>query len=232
LRNRSVLGFVKLTAMDVPAVVIAATWAAAECSVAFREWNRKRRGHRVLQARPEKRAAEIADGELVRVHGLSVADRTLVAPLSGRPCIGYSVAVEEREGLLWRKIAQREEFLPFRIVADGRDFHVDGPFLLALKIDARRDKVKEPSPAEASVLGELRVSPRDFLKLRRNLRIREARIEEHDVIWVSGLACVAVDPRGEREVLRGQPIRREIFGTPREPTVLADELDGRVSDLV
>jgi hypothetical protein len=34
------------------------------------------------------------------------------------------------------------------------------------------------------------------------------------------------------ETLRGQPIRRTIRGTPAEPTVLADELDGRVRDLV
>jgi hypothetical protein len=197
-----------------------------------RERNRKRRGHRSLQARPERRPAEVADGELVRVRGLSVAEQSLVAPLSGRPCIGYCVALEERLDFSWRRIAQREDFLPFRLAADGVSFEVEGPFLVALKIDTRGERLVTPSPVEAKVLADLGVSQRGFLITKRDLRLREARLEQDDVIWVSGLASIAIDSRGERDTLRGPPMRRVIRGTTQEPTVLADDLAAPVRDLV
>jgi hypothetical protein len=73
---------------------------------------------------------------------------------------------------------------------------------------------------------------RGFLQTKRELRFREARLEQNEVIWASGCAEIAVDPRGERDTLRGLPMRRLLHGTAREPTVLADELDGPARDLV
>jgi hypothetical protein len=217
--------------------VVGVLWAALYSARALRERNRKRRGHLALRARPERPLAEIVDGELVRVRGVSLAEGSLVAPLSGRPCIGYCVSVEEREDVSgWRRIGQLEEFLPFRLATDGLAFHVEGPFLLALRIDTRGDRIVRPSLAEKRVLWGTGIVPRGFpmtdLMSERELRLCEARVEQEDVIWVSGRASIGVDPRGARDTLRDPPMKRVIRGTSDEPTVLADDLGDRVRDLV
>jgi hypothetical protein len=188
----------------------------------------RRRARRLLARASRKPLATIVAGDRARALGVVVrAKRTVVAPFSRRRCVAFRATIEELqsqgEAPAWRQIFAVEECLPFDLSADGVEAGVEGPFLLGLEVDARTEGEHETSPQVLDAMRRLGVDMQGAPGRPRKLRFREAVLEPNDPVWVLGRASVVVDPDGRRESLRGEPVKRVIRGSKREPVVLADE---------
>lgn len=192
----------------------------------------RRRARRLLARADGKPLPALAEGERARVHGVVMrGDRALEAPFTGRRCVAYRMIAEvwEEEGG-WREVAASEDAAPFELASEGVEARVEGPFLVGLEFDARSEKEREHSPRVASTYRRLGVDLIDSFDRPRRLRFREAALEPGDPVWVLGCASVVVDPSGRRESPRGQPVKRVIRGTKRDPVVIADEAAPGVLD--
>jgi hypothetical protein len=176
----------------------------------------KQRARRLIRRAKEKLLGAVAGGDHVRVLGLVRSAReTLCAPYSGRRCVAFRAVVytaDHANDDKGSEISRVERSVPFFLVADGIEARVEGPFLLGLEIDDRGTEAELPRGA--------------FKEARRflvGLRWNEATLEEGDPVWVLGRARVAIDPQGQPEELRGQPVLRVFAGTKRTPVVVADE---------
>jgi hypothetical protein len=146
-----------------------------------------------------------------------------VSPLTDRRCIGFSFRIDESIGGSWQVILEVDDCYPFELVADGALAQVKGPFVFGLEIDARGG---DGAPLATNVRETIErlCEPRSGPWAReRKLRFSEAILAEGDPIEVLGTVSVSVDPRGQRESARGQPLLRLIRGTPRHPTALVDD---------
>lgn len=192
----------------------------------------RRRARRMLTRADGKPLGALAEGERARVHGVVVrGERTLEAPFTGRRCVAYRMIAEvweQEDG--WREVAVAEESAPFELASEGVEARVEGPFLVGLEFDARNENEREHSARVASAFRRLGVELIDSFDRPRRLRYREAALEPGDPVWVLGRASVVVDPSGRRESPRGQPVKRVIRGTRRDPVVLADEAAPGVLD--
>jgi hypothetical protein len=187
------------------------------------------RARRRLFRAPEKPLGALVEGDLARVRCMALrASQSCEAPFSLRRCIGFRVTVEELVtqdggGRDWQKVVEREECAAFDVGADGIEARVEGPFVLAMEIDARSTGEAQISPKDAQGYEKLGVALTTAFGSARRLQYKEAAFEVGDPVWVLGRVSVVVDPRGRRESFRGQPVMRVIRGTKREPVVLADE---------
>jgi hypothetical protein len=181
----------------------------------------RRRARRLLARAEEKLLGAVVEGDHVRVRGVARrAEPTLVGRFSGRKCIGYRASVEENNGGDWLEIFRMERCGSFVLVAEGVEARVEGAFLLGLEIDHRVDG---ELPREAvDLLASYGVSQTDPSGRPRRLRYLEATLEDGDSIWVLGRARVVVDPRGQRESFRAQPVLRVFEGTKGDEVILAD----------
>jgi hypothetical protein len=194
---------------------------------AIPSWRQPNRRARRLLARAEEKAlGAVDDGDRVRVRGVARRgpEGTLRAPFTGRACLAFRVIVQVRLEGDWEDVFSTELCVPFELVAEGLEARVDGPFLLALEVDARGDNTEvEFSEPVRDALNSLGVAPLVTWARGRRLRYLEAVLEPGDPIWVLGAATKTVDPTGRRDTLRGQPLKRIISGTKRAPTIVADE---------
>jgi hypothetical protein len=188
----------------------------------------RRRARRTMAGVREKRLGEIGEGDRFRVRGVArLGQGRRTSPITGRTCIGYRVVVEEEvkgnEGNYWKPVVERTDCAPFELHAEGFAAQVDGPFLFGLERDEGNGDA-DAAPEILDALERCGVSRVDDFGRPRRFRFMEARLEEGDPILVLGRASLSVDPRGQRDSARGQPILRVLGGTKREPTVLADEM--------
>jgi hypothetical protein len=201
--------------------------AGLAVSLAVSHWWRdpRRRSRRLLARAEQKPLAAISEGERARVHGVVLRGaQMLEAPFTGRRCVAYRIVAEvweQEDG--WREVAASESSAPFALASEGVEARVEGPFLVGLEYDARSEDEPELSPRVAATYRRLGIELTDSWDRPRRLRFREAALEPGDPIWVLGRASVVVDPSGRRESPRGQPVKRVIRGTKREPVVIADE---------
>jgi hypothetical protein len=203
-------------------------------SIATWVWRRdpRRRARRLLTHGDGKPLGAIAQGERARVHGVvSRGEQTLEAPFTRRRCVAYRMIIEvweQEDG--WREVSAGEESAPFELISEGIGARVEGPFLIGLEFDARSDDEPELSARDAASFRRLGIELTDSFDRPRRLRYREAALEPGDPIWVLGRASVVVDPSGRRESPCGQPVKRVIRGTERDPVVIADEVQPGVLD--
>jgi hypothetical protein len=205
--------------MDAGAVI--AVFVVAAGIVPIVAWWRSpsRRARRLLARVAEQSLGAVGDGERVRVRGVAVrATGNLEAPFTRRKCLGFLAIVEEQRNGTWNEILRIEECLPFIVAIDGFEARVEGPFFVGLDIDARGDALSPPIRETIRAHGVTLSAWGWTLPLR----FHESALEENDQIWVLGRASVVVDPRGQRQALRGLPIVRVFKGTAREPVVVAD----------
>jgi hypothetical protein len=207
-------------------------YAALAVTIGVREWRHpKRRARRMLARATEKPLGAIADGECVRVRGVALrCEPTIGAPFSGRRCMGFRATVEMLVEGDWKEVLVHEWCGPFTLAAEGVEALVDGPFVFGLEVDARTEGEHETAPAVLEAMRRLGVDMAGALARPRRLRFREAVLEPNDPVWVLGRASVVADPDGRRESLRGEPVKRVISGSKREPVVLADEDEPGVLD--
>jgi hypothetical protein len=184
-------------------------------------WDRRRRARRELARAPEKPLGAVVAGERVRVRGEAQrAEAGLVGRFSGRKCIAFRATVEENRGTGWWEVFKMERYQPFVLVAEGVEARVEGMFHFELQIDHRIPG--DPPREVVDLLGTYGFSLTDAFGRPRRLRYLEAALEDGDSIWMLGRARVVVDPGGQRESLRSQPMLRVFEGTFDEPVILAD----------
>jgi hypothetical protein len=208
-------------------IVIVGFWVAVIASIASYRREPNRRARRLLASAAAKPLEAVVDGDRARVHGVARRgpEGTVEAPFTRRACFAFRVIIEEQVENDWQEITRQELGVPFQLVADGLEARIDGPFLLALEVDARGDNHREGELPDAflDAFAALGVSPYTAWGHARHLRYLEAALEPGDPIWVLGAATKSVDPTGWRDTPRGQPQKRVISGTKRAPTIVADE---------
>jgi hypothetical protein len=184
-------------------------------------WHPTHRARRQLARSEEKSLANVVQGNHVRVLGIARrASGSLNAPFSGRRCVAFRAVAEQYQDNDWMEVFRVEDSVPFVLVAEGIEAHVCGPLRLGLEID---DRGGELSGEALETLAKHGVASTAAQGGPRQLRWHEATLEDGDPIWVLGRARLVVDPRGQRESLRGPPMLRIFEGTERQPIVLADE---------
>jgi hypothetical protein len=186
----------------------------------------RRQARRALAHSDPKRLGAVGEGDRVSVRGVARrGPERRFSPITGRECIGYRVIVEARVEEDWRAVLEKTDCAPFQLHAEGVSAQVDGPFVFGLEMDGRGSE-DDFAPSFFAALERFGVARHDAWGRPRSFRLAEALLEEGDAIAVLGRATLTVDPRGQRDSPRGQPILRVISGTKSEPTVLADEWAG------
>jgi hypothetical protein len=190
------------------------------------EWasDPRRRSRRLLEGIRQERVAGLVDGLRFRVAGVARrSGREVTSPLTGRRCIGYRLVIEEPGDDVGLQLALvREDCAPFELVDEGAVASVEGPFLFGLEVDSSSNVPMDLPEELQSALEKAGRERSDGWGGVQKYRCREALLEDGDHITVLGRASLIVDPRGERDTSRAQPILRVIRGSSEEPTVLAD----------
>jgi hypothetical protein len=197
------------------------------CTAVFALIAARHAGHAatVKRALHEGRRVPIADfpgAEDARIDGRVVSAGSLLeAPISGRDCVAYYVAVKESRGKQGWAVILREQRQRDFIVEDrsGRAFvRVAGA-----KIAVHKDQhlhtgyLDEPTPAARKLLyrhGE----KAEGLIFSRSLRYEEGVIEEGELVAVRGHGDWEPDPNPDPEAYssyRGQP-KRLVLRKPAE----------------
>jgi len=207
------LTFFQLVAMGMPAVGYALAW-----------WMQpKRRARRALDRVATRFLGDVRHEEHARITGIARRLReTLVAPVTGRRCIGYRFVIEERGSEGWSVVAHGWRCVPFEVIDEGVEATVEGPFLFGLDFDDRGDVWANLPPGLFGLLEEARVSLSGPFGGEREFRFREAILRPADRIMLLGRVSIEVDAAGRREAFRGPPVRRVIRGSARHPIALAD----------
>src|SRR5262245_35347951 len=99
-------------------VEAATTFAAALALIAWLQWwSPRSKARRALRGMRESRLADVTDGELVRVTcTVAALEETVTSPISGRPCVGFHVCVDEgnAQGNEWRAVVVQSRYVPFK----------------------------------------------------------------------------------------------------------------------
>jgi len=186
----------------------------------------RRRARRVLRTMPSTPIARVEDGARVRVTGIVAAYReTTTAPVSGRPCIGFRLVVDQTTNAGPEPVLVREQCDAFWIADGSGRALVEGPSLFGVEPDEPWSNLP---PSLYRMLEEAEVSLRGSFDTFREFQYTEAILAPGDRVNVIGRAQVAIDPAGESQGHRSPPTLRRIVGQRRELIMIADadEPDG------
>jgi len=182
---------------------------------------------RLLRHAPSATLATLVDSTFARVTGEveTFAGRALEAPLSGRLCAYYSIAVLERSRGTATEVASEQEGITFflndgsargvidpahALISSGYDHKLDVPRAL---IDDRQRAVIARHPRARRTSGD-------------ELLFREAilGIGERVVVYGAGVHEPDPDaPAGEQGYRDGRATRLRFTGTARFPLVISDD---------
>jgi hypothetical protein len=187
--------------------------------------NRRRaRERRALARAPRKHVAELVDAEVACVEGVvrRVAP-SLEAPLTGRRAVFWSVRLEERDftSQYWKELDEGSKLQSFDVVEDGKAVRVETEVLAFpdLELDHVETTLGSTlAPRQRALLEAAQVEVRPYA--HQEYRFREAVLAEGDLVQVDGRVSVVVDPRGERESFRAQPVLRVLRGTKAAPLLI------------
>ncbi|HVU53295.1 MAG TPA: hypothetical protein VHL80_21570 [Polyangia bacterium] len=180
------------------------------------------RRDRAMRRVPAKHVAQLRAQEVARVRG-TVRPRSSPArsPVTGRAGVWFQFVVDQRsdfQAAPWTPAASGAHFEPFDIIEDGAAVTVEGVVSVVGEPDHRAEVASPLTGALREVLrrADVRV-PAD---VRTHYRVSEILLGASAVVEASGRVSVEIDPRGERESLRGNPLRRFLRGTEEEPVVI------------
>lgn len=209
--------------MDVPDagvfyLLVAGLGFASYLSIKWRD--PRRRARRMMRTRASIPIGDLADGAWARVTGfVSAQHATTTAPVSGRPCIGFRLVVDQTTNAGPEPVLVRELCHPFWIADGSGRALVEGPNMFG--VDPEEPWSNLPRTLYR-MLEEAEVSVRGSFDTYREFRYTEAILAPGDRVSVLGRASVAIDPAGEATSHRQPPMLRRIVGRSREPVMIAD----------
>lgn len=197
----------------------------------FRE---RLRGRRVGRA-PRYRVADLPDNTLGRIMGTvdALDGQLLEAPLSGRPCVHYSIVIDEYfvGGYRELELAQHQDSVPFILVDDGHRAVVDPSHA---RISAVYDHVTESraafdaDPRQRALLARYKLLERGWFATA-SLRYCEAIIEIGGSISIVGSGAREIDPTSSADRIyreRGST-RLRMAGSASTPLLISDHPGSR-----
>jgi hypothetical protein len=189
-----------------------------------------RRLRRRLRQAPRWPLAELPEDTWARITGVArpLGGRVLEAPLSGRLCLYYSIAIEERgPGGSLAVLAGEQEGLPFVLEDRDRRAVIDPAHA---RISTAFDHVTESralfdaGPRERALLERYALVHRDWFTTE-SLRYCEAIIEVDEPLTVVGSGTREPDPEAPPGgVYRdGRPTRIRLTGSARYTLMISDD---------
>lgn len=172
--------------------------------------------------------SEVRSNGLARIGGhVRPAHETLVAPVSGRPCLAFELWV--------RRAVRGSGTIEVGHLSDARSFWVE---------DGTGQALVDPNRRFAVSLGEALCVSTDDLPAEARERLErflyrhglslvdpgggthlvsEGLVIEGARVSVAGFATVEVHPAGDAPPLRGSPVLRALRGSRRCPIVVSDD---------
>jgi hypothetical protein len=199
-------------------ILVAALGFASYLQIKWRD--PRRRARRMIRTEVATPISELRDGARVLVTGFVASHHeTMNAPVSGRPCIGYRLVVDQATNAGPDPVLVRELCHPFWIEDGSGRALIEGPNMFG--VDPEEPWSNLP-PALYRMLEEADVPLRGSFDTYREFRYTEAILAPGDRVHVLGRASVAIDPAGESTSHRIPPVLRRIVGHRREPVMIAD----------
>lgn len=138
--------------------------------------------------------------ELSKITGKALhVKEPLLAPFSKRPCIFYSIKIEQKKSngksTYWKSIVKEEKFQEFFVEING-DYVIVQPtqtpknYLSYLVVDKKiaSGTFNDPTPEFEQLLKSYNIKSKGILGFNKSLRYKEAIIEIGEQITVAGIA--------------------------------------------
>lgn len=175
---------------------------------------------------------ELPESTLGRVIGqVQALDRTLVGPLTGRPCVCYFARVDVRRTIggtsPWKTIIKESRCVPFRLVDQTGHAIVD-PLDAQVALTSERTSSSgtfdDATPAEEAFLAKHGHASKGRV-FNKDLRYTEEIIEIGETIAVLGSGVREGDPtaRPPDGYRSPAPTRLRLTGSSRFPLVIGDD---------
>ncbi len=155
---------------------------------------------RSLSKIKRRSVASLKSNELVKVYGKALhVEEPLIAPLSKRQCIFYTVKIEKRvsrgKTSHWKTIVEDQKIQNFFLEQQGsfvivKPTQVPKNYKSYLMVDKRTSSgtFNKPTPEFQAVLDTYNISSENFFGFNKRLRYKEGIIEIGEHITVSGIA--------------------------------------------
>ncbi|NNK83470.1 MAG: hypothetical protein HKO92_10135 [Flavobacteriaceae bacterium] len=160
----------------------------------------KQRIIRKLKTIKTKPIGSLKTNELSKITGKALhVKEPLIAPFSKRPCIFYSIKIEQKvsngKSTYWKKLIKEEKFQDFFVERNG-DYVIVQPnqnpknYLSYLVIDRKISSgtFNDPTPEFKKLLTSYNINIKGFLGFNKPLRYTEGIIEVGEHITVAGIA--------------------------------------------
>lgn len=155
---------------------------------------------RKLSKTRQKPIAGLKTNEFIKIHGKALhVQEPLIAPLSKRKCIFYTIKIERRvhtgKSAHWKTIVDEEKIQDFFLEQDGsyamvKPTKTPKNYISHLVVDSKTSSgtFKDPTPEFEALLRIYNINPNNFFGFNRPLRYKEAIIEVGEHITVAGIA--------------------------------------------
>lgn len=217
------------------AVIVVALLVAAV--VAFVSWwlSADQKARRAMRSVPLRRIKDVVEGEKARVIGEVEAERTVAAPLSGRPCTYWRVTVLEQRG------GKNRHWVTVVDEHDGVDFFLrDGAAKALVKTELVQAVLDKDAKLSSGVLNDATPQLEAFLAERghstqgwifnKTMRYHEGVVEPGERVCVVGVGRWERDPDEQARAGTGyrdaQMPKRLVLQSPDDgPLLLSDQAD-------
>lgn len=192
----------------------------------YARFNRDARALRALRTRPTQPLAEIADGAPGRFTGVVEAfgGGTINAPISGKPCVLFQLAVFRTsggQGTTSGKVFEDRGGTPF-VVRDDSGRAVVDPSTARVVVEPTETKSIGDADALEAYLAGKGFSTSWFLSPA--VLYREVLIEVGETVHVFGAGTREPDPDGAPDGYRGaMPTRLRVADSPQHRLVISDD---------
>jgi len=190
--------YILLATALLPILIIVAIIGIIGFSVYF--FNPKKVILRKLSKTPSKPIGSLKTNDFVKVTGKALhVEEPLIAPLSKRKCIFYSMTIQKRvstgKSSHWKTIINEEKVQDFFLENRG-DYAIVKPtqtpknFISYLVKDKKTSSgmFKTPTPEFESLLRQYNIDTTNFFGYNKSLRYAEGVIEIGEIITVAGIA--------------------------------------------
>lgn len=202
--------------------------AIARAPSALRRNAEERKHRKLMRQAPYYALAELPENTFGKIVGVTRPDRQrlLEAPLSGRLCVYYEVAIDAMAGKsMLKTLATEQEGIAF-VLADGdaRAFIDPANAFISTGIDHVTHSTLNLASTNQQALLERHGLFGTRLPLADGLRYREAIIEADERIAVFGGGVREPDPEADAGAYRDSPPTRMcLTGTSRFPLFVSDD---------